>query len=91
MGADAEIEGNGARIMVMQAAWKHERGDDIRHESSICKVFVAEAVNRIIDKYIHRSTSRASGSASRFVNSRFRGPARLRSSAVPLSTAVATR
>ena len=50
--ADSEVELHASRLMVMQAAWKHERGDDIRHESSICKVFVAEAVNRIIDRAI---------------------------------------
>ncbi|HEX7421268.1 MAG TPA: acyl-CoA dehydrogenase family protein [Thermoanaerobaculia bacterium] len=50
--ADSEIELHASRLMVMQAAWKQERGDDIRHESSICKVFVAEAVNRIIDRAI---------------------------------------
>lgn len=36
----------------MDAAWKHENGSEIRHESSICKVFVAEAVNRVIDRAI---------------------------------------
>jgi acyl-CoA dehydrogenase len=50
--ADSEIELHASRLMVMQAAWKHERGEDIRHESSICKVFVAEAVNRIIDRAV---------------------------------------
>jgi acyl-CoA dehydrogenase len=38
--------------MVLQAGWAHERGSEIRHESSICKVFVAEAVNRIIDRAV---------------------------------------
>jgi acyl-CoA dehydrogenase len=50
--ADSEIELHASRLMVMQAAWKHERGDDVRHESSICKVFVSEAVNRVIDRAI---------------------------------------
>jgi len=50
--ADSEIELHASRMMVMQAAWKHERGHDIRHESSICKVFVAEAVNRVIDRAV---------------------------------------
>ncbi len=50
--ADSEIELHASRLMVMQAAWKFERGQDIRHESSICKVFVAEAVNRIIDRAV---------------------------------------
>lgn len=50
--ADSEIELHASRLMVMQAAWKYERGEDIRHESSICKTFVAEAVNRIIDRAV---------------------------------------
>ena len=50
--ADSEIELHASRLMVLHAAWKHEQGDEIRHESSICKVFVAEAVNRVIDRSI---------------------------------------
>jgi acyl-CoA dehydrogenase len=50
--ADSEIELHASRLMVLQAGWAHERGSEIRHESSICKVFVAEAVNRIIDRAI---------------------------------------
>ena len=50
--ADSEIELHASRLMVMHAAWKLERGEDIRHESSICKVFVAEAINRVIDRAI---------------------------------------
>ena len=50
--ADSEIELHASRLMVMQAAWAHEQGSEIRHESSICKVFVAEAVNRIIDRAV---------------------------------------
>jgi len=50
--ADSEIELHASRMMVMHAAWKQERGDDIRHESSICKVFVAEAINRVIDRAV---------------------------------------
>jgi acyl-CoA dehydrogenase len=50
--ADSEIELHASRLMVLQAAWAHEHGSEIRHESSICKVFVAEAVNRIIDRAV---------------------------------------
>jgi acyl-CoA dehydrogenase len=50
--ADSEIDLHASRMMVMHAAWKHERGEDIRHESSICKVFVAEAINRVIDRAV---------------------------------------
>lgn len=50
--ADSEIDLHASRMMVMHAAWKHEQGDEIRRESSICKVFVAEAVNRVIDRAV---------------------------------------
>lgn len=50
--ADSEIELHASRLMVLQAAWAHENGSEIRHESSICKVFVAEAVDRIIDRAV---------------------------------------
>ncbi|HEX2834229.1 MAG TPA: acyl-CoA dehydrogenase family protein [Thermoanaerobaculia bacterium] len=50
--ADSEIELHASRLMVLHAAWEHEKGSEIRHESSICKVFVAEAVNRIIDRAV---------------------------------------
>ncbi|HVS33687.1 MAG TPA: acyl-CoA dehydrogenase family protein [Thermoanaerobaculia bacterium] len=50
--ADSEIELHASRLMVLQAAWAHEQGSEIRHESSVCKVFVAEAVNRIIDRAV---------------------------------------
>ncbi|HYP54225.1 MAG TPA: acyl-CoA dehydrogenase family protein [Pyrinomonadaceae bacterium] len=50
--ADSEIDLHASRMMVMHAAWKHEQGEDIRRESSVCKVFVAEAVNRVIDRAV---------------------------------------
>ncbi|HVR40558.1 MAG TPA: acyl-CoA dehydrogenase family protein [Thermoanaerobaculia bacterium] len=50
--ADSEIELHASRLMVLNAAWQHEQGSEMRHESSICKVFVAEAVNRIIDRAV---------------------------------------
>jgi acyl-CoA dehydrogenase len=50
--ADSEIDLHASRVMVMDAAVEYEHGSEIRHESSICKVFVAEAVNRVIDRAI---------------------------------------
>jgi acyl-CoA dehydrogenase len=50
--ADSEIELHASRLMVMHAAWKHERGDDIRRESSACKVFVSETVDRVVDRAV---------------------------------------
>jgi acyl-CoA dehydrogenase len=52
MVADSEIDLHASRLMVLHAAWKHERGDEIRRESSICKVFVSEAVDRVVDRAV---------------------------------------
>ena len=53
--ADSEIELHASRLMVLHAGWAHEQGSEIRHESSICKTFVAEAVNRIVDRAVQIS------------------------------------
>jgi acyl-CoA dehydrogenase len=50
--ADSVIELHASRLMVLEAAWKLEQGQEARQETSICKVFVAEAVNRVIDRAI---------------------------------------
>jgi acyl-CoA dehydrogenase len=50
--ADSLIEIHASRLMVLEAAWKLDRGEEARQETSMCKVFVAEAVNRIIDRCI---------------------------------------
>jgi acyl-CoA dehydrogenase len=48
--ADAEIELHAARLMIWQAAWLLDKGEAARHEISMTKVFVAETVNRVIDR-----------------------------------------
>jgi acyl-CoA dehydrogenase len=50
--ADSLIEMHASRLMVLQAAWKLDRCEEARQETSMCKVFVAEAVGRIIDRCI---------------------------------------
>jgi acyl-CoA dehydrogenase len=50
--ADCAIDRHASRLMVLHAAWKLDQGDEARQETSICKVFVAEAVGRIIDRCI---------------------------------------
>jgi len=50
--ADSLIEMHASRLMVLQAAWKLDQGDQARQETSMCKVFVAEAVGRVIDRCI---------------------------------------
>jgi acyl-CoA dehydrogenase len=52
MFADSAIDMHASRLMVLEAAWKLEQGDEARQETSMCKVFVAEAVGRVIDRAI---------------------------------------
>jgi acyl-CoA dehydrogenase len=50
MMADSAIELYAARLMVLHAAWKIDHGLDHRQEVSMVKVFVAEALGRIVDR-----------------------------------------
>jgi acyl-CoA dehydrogenase len=50
MVADSAIELHAARLMVWEAAWKLDQGEQARQETSMCKVFVSEAVGRVIDR-----------------------------------------
>ncbi len=50
MVADSEIEMHAARLMIWHAAWLLDQGNPARHETSMAKVFVAETVNRVIDR-----------------------------------------
>jgi acyl-CoA dehydrogenase len=52
MVADSEIELHASRLMVRHAAWLIEQGHKAKQESSMAKVFVAETVNRVIDRAI---------------------------------------
>ncbi|AFV77432.1 acyl-CoA dehydrogenase (plasmid) [Thermus oshimai JL-2] len=52
MVADSHIELHAARLMVWHAAWKLDRGERIRHEASMAKVYVAEAVGRAVDRAV---------------------------------------
>ena len=50
--ADSVIDLHAARLMVLHAAWKLDQGDEARQETSLCKVFVAEAASRVIDRAV---------------------------------------
>lgn len=50
--ADSEIDIHAARLMIWHAAWTLDIGGPARAESSVAKVFVAEAVNRVVDRSI---------------------------------------
>jgi acyl-CoA dehydrogenase len=48
--ADSEIELRAARLLVYEAAWKADRGEDIKHEASIAKVYGTETAGRVVDR-----------------------------------------
>jgi acyl-CoA dehydrogenase len=48
--AESEIEIHASRLMIAQACWKLDRGERVRHEASMTKVFVSETVNRVVDR-----------------------------------------
>jgi acyl-CoA dehydrogenase len=50
--ADSDMDLRASRLLVQEAAWRIIRGERARRETSTCKVFVAEAVNRVIDRAI---------------------------------------
>lgn len=47
--ADAHIDLYASRLITRDVACRLDRGESIRHESSMAKVFVSEAVNRVAD------------------------------------------
>ncbi|MGH8750213.1 MAG: acyl-CoA dehydrogenase family protein [Burkholderiales bacterium] len=50
--ADSHIELHACRLLIQDAAQKLDAGVPIRHESSMVKVFVSEAVNRALDRAV---------------------------------------
>lgn len=50
--ADSAIELHAGRLMINHAAWLLAKGEQARQESSMCKVFVAETVNRVLDRAV---------------------------------------
>ncbi len=50
--ADSATELHAGRLMIHHAAWLLEQGQQARQETSMCKVFVSESVNKVIDRAI---------------------------------------
>ena len=50
--ADSAIDLHAARLMIWQAAWLLDTGHSAREETSMAKVFVAEAVGRVVDRAV---------------------------------------
>jgi acyl-CoA dehydrogenase len=48
--ADSAMDLHAARLMTLHAAWVIDQGGEARHESSMAKTHVAEAVNRVVDR-----------------------------------------
>jgi acyl-CoA dehydrogenase len=48
--ADSHIEVHAARMMILQAAWKLDQGQKVRHEASMAKVFTSEIADRTVDR-----------------------------------------
>jgi acyl-CoA dehydrogenase len=41
-----------SRLLIWRCAWALDRGESAKHESSVAKVYVAEAVNRVVDNAV---------------------------------------
>jgi acyl-CoA dehydrogenase len=47
---DSETDLRAARLLTWQAAWKADRGENIKTEAAIAKVFATEAAGRVVDR-----------------------------------------
>jgi acyl-CoA dehydrogenase len=50
--ADSAIELRTARLFVAETAWRYDRGQDIRNESYMAKIYCTEVGSRIVDRAI---------------------------------------
>lgn len=50
--AESTIDIETSRALIWRCAWALDKGEPARHESSIAKAHVAEAVNRVVDRSI---------------------------------------
>jgi len=50
--ADCRAEANAARAMVLEAARKRDRGEDVVMDAAACKLFASEMVGRVADRAV---------------------------------------
>jgi acyl-CoA dehydrogenase len=50
--ADCRAEANAARGMVLEAARKRDRGEDVTMDAAACKLFASEMVGRVADRAV---------------------------------------
>jgi acyl-CoA dehydrogenase len=50
--ADSAMELHACRLMVYECAWRHDRGEDVRHLSYMVKIMATEMCSRVVDRAI---------------------------------------
>jgi acyl-CoA dehydrogenase len=50
--ADSEIELRAARLLIYQAAWKADLGQDVKVDASIAKLYATETAFRVLDRCV---------------------------------------
>ena len=50
--ARSQIDIETARLLIWRCAWALDRGEPAKHESSVAKAYVAEAVHRVVDNAV---------------------------------------
>jgi acyl-CoA dehydrogenase len=50
--ADSEIELRASRLLMYQAAWKADLGQDVKIDASICKLYGTETAFRVLDRCV---------------------------------------
>jgi acyl-CoA dehydrogenase len=50
--ADSEIELRASRLLMYQAAWKADLGQDVKVDASICKLYGTETAFRVLDRCV---------------------------------------
>jgi alkylation response protein AidB-like acyl-CoA dehydrogenase len=48
--ADSQADIESSRLLTLRAAWKMDRGDDVRTDISLVKFYVANALQRVVDR-----------------------------------------
>lgn len=50
--ADSAIDLHASRLMVYEAAWRAQRGEDVRTQMAMIKAFTSEMVGRVVDRAV---------------------------------------
>jgi acyl-CoA dehydrogenase len=50
--ADSDMDLHASRLLIWQACWMLDQGEQARHETSMSKVFCSEALSRVVDRSV---------------------------------------